>query len=186
MRSRHDTVTVMAVAGVLAAASVLGLATAGGAFDSGQQSRTGAACAVPALPGTVIGAALINMGGPMRGGAGSMRGGAMRLSLDRNTTAAGDVSFLASNVGSVTHELLILPLPAGQIVGTRPINADAKIDEAGSLGEASNSCAAGTGDGIASGASGWVTVTLPPGHYEVVCNLPGHYGAGMYAQLIVN
>jgi uncharacterized cupredoxin-like copper-binding protein len=63
---------------------------------------------------------------------------------------------------------------------------DAKTDEGGSLGEASNSCAAGTGDGIAPGASGWVTVTLPPGHYEVVCNLPGHYGAGMYAQLIVN
>jgi uncharacterized cupredoxin-like copper-binding protein len=30
-----------------------------------------------------------------------------------------------------------------------------------------------------------VTVTLAPGHYELVCNLPGHYTAGMYTQLDV-
>jgi uncharacterized cupredoxin-like copper-binding protein len=179
-------VTVVAVAGVLAAASVLGLATAGGAFDSGQQSRIGADCAVPALPGTVVGAALVNMGGPMMGGAGLMAGGTMRLSLDHRSIAAGDVSFLASNIGSVDHELVVRPLLPGEIVGTRPINADAKIDEGGSLGEASNTCAAGAGEGIAPGASGWVTVTLTPGRYEVVCNLPGHYGAGMYAQLVVD
>jgi len=35
------------------------------------------------------------------------------------------------------------------------------------------------------GASGWVTVTLAPGQYELVCNLAGHYTAGMYAQLTV-
>ena len=57
--------------------------------------------------------------------------------------------------------------------------------EAGSLGEASRTCAAGGGDGIAPGASSWVTVTLPAGRYEIVCNLPGHYAAGMYAQLVV-
>jgi len=63
--------------------------------------------------------------------------------------------------------------------------ADAKIDEAGSLGEASKTGGAGAGDGIAPGASGWVTVTLAPGHYELVCNLPRHYAAGMYTQLNV-
>jgi uncharacterized cupredoxin-like copper-binding protein len=182
MRPRHLTATVLIVAVALAAASVLGLAAAGGAFDSGYQLRTGAACAVPALPGTVVDAALVNMGGPMMGGGGSM----MRLSLDRSTIAAGEISFLAANVGSVNHELVILPLPSGQIAGTRPVGADAKIDESGSLGEASKTCAGGSGDGIAPATSGWVTVTLPPGRYEVVCNLPGHYAAGMYAQLTVN
>jgi uncharacterized cupredoxin-like copper-binding protein len=29
-------------------------------------------------------------------------------------------------------------------------------------------------------------VTLPPGRYELVCNLPGHYAAGMYSQLSVD
>lgn len=41
------------------------------------------------------------------------------------------------------------------------------------------------GDGIAPGASGWVTVTLAPGHDELVCNLARHYAAGMYTQLNV-
>ena len=63
---------------------------------------------------------------------------------------------------------------------------DAKIDESGSLGEASNTCADGAWQGILPGAPGWITVTLPPGRYEPVCNLPGHYEAGMYTQLTVN
>jgi len=44
---------------------------------------------------------------------------------------------------------------------------------------------AGAGEGIVPGASGWVTVTLAPGQYELVCNLAGHYTAGMYTQLTV-
>jgi uncharacterized cupredoxin-like copper-binding protein len=186
MRSRQLTATVVVITAALVAASVLGIAATGGAFDHGRRWRTGGTCAVPALPGTVVGATLVNMGGPMMGGGGSMMGGMMRVSLDRSTIVAGEISFLAINGGSVNHELVILPLPPGQIVGTRPIGADAKIDENGSLGEASKTCAAGSGEGIAPGASGWVTVTLPPGRYEVVCNLPGHYAAGMYAQLTVN
>jgi uncharacterized cupredoxin-like copper-binding protein len=31
-----------------------------------------------------------------------------------------------------------------------------------------------------------MTVTLSAGHYEVVCNLAGHYAAGMYAQLTIS
>src|SRR5665811_1011170 len=53
-----------------------------------------------------------------------------------------------------------------------------RIDEAGSLGEASKSGGADAGDGIVPGASGWVTVTLASGQYELVCNLPRHYSAG--------
>ena len=105
---------------------------------------------------------------------------------DRSTVAHGTVSFLVTNGGTVSHELVILLLPADQIPGPRPVGPDAKIDEAGSLGEASNICAEGTGQGILPGASDWVTITLPPGRYELVCNLPGHYAAGMDTQLTVN
>ncbi len=186
MTSPHKkTVGVLLAAAVLAAVSVLAVAGAGGAFNRGSwRGRT--SCAVPALPGVVLDATLVNMGGPMMQGAGgSMSGGMMRLSLDRNTVAAGQVSFLAINAGSVNHELVVLPLPIGQVVGTRAIGADAKIDETGSIGEASSTCGEGSGQGIAPGASSWVTVTLAPGRYEVVCNLAGHYAAGMYAQLTV-
>ncbi len=115
-----------------------------------------------------------------------MGGGMMRLTASPSSVAAGPVSFVATNAGSVDHEFLILPLSKNQIVGTRSIQSDGTVDETGSLGEASNTCAAGTGDGIAPGTSSWVTVTLRPGRYELVCNLPGHYAAGMYTQLTVD
>lgn len=92
---------------------------------------------------------------------------------------------LAVNTGVRPHELVVLPLPAGQGIGQRPVGADRKIDETGSLGEASRTCGAGSGDGIAAGATGWTTLTLGPGRYELVCNLPGHYTSGMYTELDV-
>lgn len=78
-----------------------------------------------------------------------------------------------------------MPLPSGQVAGQRPIGADGRIDESGGLGEASRTCAGGAGDGIAAGATGWTTLRLDPGRYELVCNLPGHYAAGMYTELDV-
>lgn len=147
----------------------------------------GSSCTTPNLPGTIVNVALTNMAGPMMGqGGGRPFGGAMRLSTDHVTVAHGTVSFLATNGGSISHELVILPLPSSQTVGTRPIEGDGRIDEAGRLGEASNTCGKGAGQGIVPGSSSWVTVTLAPGRYEVVCNLPGHYAAGMYSQLTVS
>jgi uncharacterized cupredoxin-like copper-binding protein len=148
---------------------------------------TSYSCTTPNLSGTVVNVALTNMGGPMMGqGNGMIFGGAMRLSTDRATVAPGTTSFLVTNVGSVSHEMLILPLPDSQIGGTRPIGGDGRIDEVGSLGEASKTCGEGAGQGIVPGATSWVTVDLAPGRYELVCNLPGHYAAGMYSQLTVS
>jgi uncharacterized cupredoxin-like copper-binding protein len=172
---------------ILAGLSLVAVGLAGGGFPAGGREPLSGACAASSLSGTNVNVTLKNMGGPMMGGNnGSMSGGAMRLQADQATVQHGTVSFLATNEGSVTHELVILPLPESQIVGTRLIGGDAKIDEAGSLGEASNTCGEGAGEGILPGASGWVSVTLKPGRYELVCNLPGHYAAGMYTQLTVN
>jgi uncharacterized cupredoxin-like copper-binding protein len=151
--------------------------------SSGFLSQT--RCVAPNLPGPVVGVSLSDTGGPMMRRPNGMMGGAMRMTADRSTVAHGTVSFLVRNAGSVNHELVVLPLPDNHIPGTRPTGGDAKIEEAGSLGEASNSCADGAGQGILPGASGWVTITLLPGRYELVCNLPGHYAAGMYTQLTV-
>ena len=38
---------------------------------------------------------------------------------------------------------------------------------------------------IAPGTGANLTVNLPAGTYAVVCNLPGHYGQGMHADLTV-
>ena len=76
--------------------------------------------------------------------------------------------------------------PARSDTATRQnASADNAVGEAGSLGEATNSCGSGPGDGISPGAAGWVTLTLALGRYELICNLPGHYGAGMYIELDV-
>jgi hypothetical protein len=71
------------------------------------------------------------------------------------------------------------------VLGHRVPGPDGTVTEAGSLGEASNSCAAGAGDGIGAGSIGWTTLDLAPGNYELVCNLPNHYANGMYAELVV-
>ena len=173
--------------GVIGGLSSGPLGMGGGAGPGGHGYLSGSPRAAPKLPGTVVNVSLTNMGGAMMGGQGNamMGGGAMGLSADHATVPHGTVSFLVTNDGSIDHEMVVLPLAGSRTAGARSVGGDGKIDEAGSLGEASKTGGAGAGDGIAPGASGWVTVTLAPGHYELVCNLPGHYSAGMYTQLNV-
>ncbi len=40
-------------------------------------------------------------------------------------------------------------------------------------------------DRITSGTTGWVTVALAAGRYELICNLPNHYANGMYEEFDV-
>jgi uncharacterized cupredoxin-like copper-binding protein len=170
----------------LAAGSVTAIAVA---TSSGQPTaapsapgQTSTACRPASLPGTQVTAVLADMGAMMSGG---MMGGGMMLHLTPLTVPAGTVSFLVLNHGTETHELVVLPLTGGSSPGTRALGADNRVSEEGSLGEASNECGAGAGEGIAPGDASWVTLALKPGRYELVCNLPGHYAAGMYGELDV-
>jgi uncharacterized cupredoxin-like copper-binding protein len=148
--------------------------------------RVGQPCAGPtSASATVVNASLVNRGMRPPSMEGGMGAGAMRLLSDRATVQAGRVTFVATNTGTVSHELVILPLARGELAGSRPLGDDGTVNESASIGEASSSCAEGSGEGILPGALGWVTVTLRPGRYEIVCNLPGHYAAGMYAQITV-
>jgi uncharacterized cupredoxin-like copper-binding protein len=118
-------------------------------------------------------------------GMGMRSAGRMGLSAFPSTISQGKVNILVTNMGMRTHELVVLPLGQGQSVGTRVVNADGRVDETGSLGEASKNCGAGSGDGILAGSRGWVTLNLAQGRYELVCNLPNHYSAGMYQEFTV-
>ena len=140
--------------------------------------------APPSLPGTTVDVMLGDMGMTQMMSDTAPLGGQMMLRVTPATVPAGQVSLVVSNMGWRTHELVVLPLAAGASAGQRVPGADGKIDETGSLGEVSNSCAAGADDGIAAGAVGWNTVTLPPGQYELVCNLENHYANGMYQELV--
>ena len=183
--------TARTIVAVGAASVVLGVATTGLiALASGGAPPASASCEAPALAGAVVNVSLTDMGdmmGPgMMGPSGHMRGmGMMRVTADPATVSAGQISLRANNFGALTHEVVILPLAPGQWQGQRAIGADGEVDESGSLGEASRTCGADEGEGILPGASGWTTLTLPPGRYELLCNIAGHYGAGMYTELDV-
>jgi uncharacterized cupredoxin-like copper-binding protein len=181
--ARRLIVVAAAVAAMLAGASTVAVAAATGAFRSAATAPSGQ-CRAPGLPGTVVDVRLVNMGGAgmMMAGWGD---GMMRVLASRQNVAAGTVSFRVANTGSLVHELVVLSLLGGQPAGERAVGADGRVDETGSVGEASKTCGAGAGDGINPGGIGWVTMTLAPGDYELICNLPGHYAAGMYTFLAV-
>jgi uncharacterized cupredoxin-like copper-binding protein len=154
---------------------------------------------VPALPGTVVNVTLTDMSGAMMGpgwdgqngprapAQGYPRPGMRMMSIlvDPTTVPAGQVSFRVVNSGAWVHELTVLPLGPGRNVGQRPIGADSKVDESAALGHAARTCDTGEGDGIVPGGIGWTTATLAPGRYEQICNIAGHYWAGMYTELTV-
>ena len=202
-RNRSLALLTVLIVAVLAGAAAISVVMAG-VWRSQATSAAGPGCTVPHLAGSVVDVTLVDMGGMMQGnGQGPMMGGSypqggyppgsypggghgmMRILADRHTVPAGTVSFRAANAGARIHELVILPLAPGQWPGTRVAGPDGKVSEAGSLGEASATCAPGAGEGIAPGAAGWVTMTLRPGRYELICNLPGHSARGMYTELDV-
>ena len=150
----------------------------------GQQSRhyssTDVCAPATKLTGQTINVSVFDMG--------MMMGNARRMGLAASPSiiSSGKVNIVVTNTGMRTHELVVLPLAAGQSAGMRTVGADGRIDESGSLGEVSNNCASGRGEGILSGSRGWTTLTLAPGRYEFICNLPNHYLAGMYQEVVVN
>ena len=143
-------------------------------------------CSAPTpLPGSTVHVIVGDMGMTRMMSGVAPLGGHMMLRAFPTRVPSGQVSFVVGNMGWRTHEMVVLPLAPGQAAGQRTPGADGKVDETGGLGEASASCAAGTGDGITPGSVGWVTMTLPAGRYELVCNLRNHYANGMRQQFVV-
>ncbi len=72
--------------------------------------------------------------------------GMMRIVVTPASVPAGPVSLRVLNTGGLSHELVVLPLAQGQYPGWRVTGPDGKVDESGSLGEASRTCGADKGD----------------------------------------
>ena len=142
-------------------------------------------CAAPSLPGSTVYVMVGDMGMTRMMSGTAQLGGHMMLRAGTARVPTGRVSFVVGNMGWRTHEMVVLPLAPGQGVGERTPGRDGRVDETGSLGETSASCAAGSGDGIKPGSVGWVTLILPPGRYELVCNLRNHYANGMRQAFVV-
>lgn len=147
-------------------------------------SRT--TCEVPtSVPGTPVSVMLGDMGMAQMMGGQAPTGDQMMLRAVPMMVRHGTVTLVAYNRGWRVHELVVLPLGPDRAAGEREVGGDGKVDEAGTLAEASSTCEAGHGEGIAAGSAGWVTVDLPAGRYELVCNLENHYADGMRQVLVV-
>jgi uncharacterized cupredoxin-like copper-binding protein len=92
------------------------------------------------------------------------------------TLTSGNANLEVANRGTETHELVILRTdsPANRL----PVRGDRVVEhEAGkNYGEV---------DDLAPGQRRSLNVSLPPGRYVLICNLPGHYEKGMHAVLTV-
>ena len=99
----------------------------------------------------------------------------MKFELTSDTAPAGKVTFNAENVGKVDHEMVVIKTdtPAADL----PVK-DGEVDETGSIGEIGP-------EELTVGAKVTKTFDMESGHYALVCALPGHYQAGMYADFTV-
>jgi uncharacterized cupredoxin-like copper-binding protein len=93
------------------------------------------------------------------------------LTPDPAEVAAGSVTFTLANGGQLQHEMVVIRTDKG----AANLGTDGEADETGAVDEIT----------VDAGQSGDLTVDLPAGAYALVCNLAGHYQAGMYADFTV-
>jgi uncharacterized cupredoxin-like copper-binding protein len=85
--------------------------------------------------------------------------------------ASGAITFAVVNDGTIEHEMVVIKTDKG----AANLATDDEADETGAVDEIT----------LAAGESGDLKVDLEPGSYALVCNLPGHYSNGMYADFTV-
>lgn len=105
-------------------------------------------------------------------------GAGMEIRLSPSTVKSGKVVFDVSNEAiTESHEVVLVELTSkDQAI---PVIKDKhRIDEGKlkSIGEVS---------GLKAGEHGKLAANLRPGTYELLCNIKGHYEAGMHTRLIV-
>jgi uncharacterized cupredoxin-like copper-binding protein len=99
--------------------------------------------------------------------------------LPSTTLPAGNNLFVDDNTATIPHEFVIfktddpgdhLPLEADKTVKEDAPGLEAVVD---------------SGSDIPPGQTRLLAADLEPGHYVLVCNLPGHYQGGMHVDITV-
>jgi len=103
--------------------------------------------------------------------------GEMYLHPSATELKAGVVAFVVTNNGSIHHEFVIV---TGDPTGTKG-DEPGRVSEANHIGGDSGP---EIGD-IAPGQTKVLTATLGAGTYTAMCNLAGHYTAGMHFQFTI-
>jgi uncharacterized cupredoxin-like copper-binding protein len=89
------------------------------------------------------------------------------------SVSAGKITFTVKNKGDMEHEMVV--------VKTTTAASKLKV----SSGEASEKGSVGEVADIAGGKTKKLTLNLKKGHYVLLCNVKGHYQAGMHADFTV-
>ena len=86
---------------------------------------------------------------------------------------AGSVTFTVKNTGKIEHEFVVVRTlrSAGSLA-----DKSGEASEAGNVGEIGS---------VKPGQQKKLTLTLKKGHYSLLCNLPGHYKSGQFADFYV-
>ncbi len=166
MKSRRIAVGAVAVV----AAGALGFVGCGGGSTTTATDTTAApattATDTTATSGTPAGETAVKVD--------LARGGEFKLVPQVTSAPAGRVAFTVTNDGTMTHEMVVVPEPSG---GPKALaKADGTADEAGALGETSD---------VPPGTTKSFSVDMKAGKYVLLCNLPGHFAGGMYAEFTV-
>ena len=99
------------------------------------------------------------------------------IELAPATATAGDVTLVATNQGSTTHEFEVFAVEGDVDPSSLPVEDNvASTDGLTLLDEVED---------LTPGSQAELTVDVSPGTYAVICNLPGHYAQGMHASLTV-
>lgn len=101
-----------------------------------------------------------------------------KVKVSASSATAGEVKFTIENKGTIGHEFLVVKTDI--LDGQIPLDGDhfaepsdglEVIDEIGEF-------PAGTTESL--------SLALEAGNYQLVCNLPGHYAAGMHTTFVVS
>ena len=112
------------------------------------------------------------------GGSGGLKFAMGDFNFDpaQTTVASGSVKVTVDNVGATPHEWVLAKTDLGASQLPTDNSGDVNEDKLDSPGEIAD---------VLPGTSDSTTLKLTPGKYVYFCNIPGHYGAGMYGSLEV-
>lgn len=101
------------------------------------------------------------------------------ITLNQSSASEGDVLFEVTNHAEQVHEFVVLKTELAE--DALPTDENGDVDEAGDPGiELVDEI-----EDIEAGASQSFTATMDAGSYVLICNLPGHYGQGMFTAFSV-
>ena len=101
-----------------------------------------------------------------------------KVSVAPNTATSGEVKFTIENKGTIGHEFLVVKTDIldGKITldGDHFAEPSPGLEVIDEIGE------------FPAGGTELLVLSLEAGNYQLVCNLPGHYAAGMHTFFVVS